>query len=445
MTSKKRLVLLLAGLAILLAAVCFRDTLLLHIAPKAVLTSSVNTAFSRLEERFRNSPAVILENALDPEGKYTAQLKLNTDNRLLGPVTYDMEVQTDAVNRCLSAEGIASTAKKEIDLSLYMDTDFMSVSSDSLVSGNYYGIRYDSFREDLLSIPLLKYVISDNMLSQWDSSVKGIQAQMQQLRPLPTSFQLPTKDLHKLLLAMLALPCRVEKTAFLFEDQTITCRKLEYTISGEAADLLLSKLSGKEPEESVSMTASFYLYEKNVIKIVFSCDSQEKGFQILLELGTDPLSGPLSLQTVFREGEATQYLTALVKTRQAENRYSESWDVRFIADQVTKNLSLSYDWEPASGAAQLNVDNSENTISLIFQEREQGFYVVTEDFRTLWGSLTQKKLPSFLTGEIACTLAVQKGSQIAAPAYKNLSQWSMEDFLSLLSGVGGLFGLKLPF
>ena len=444
MKSKKRFVLLALCLAALLAGLCFRDTVLLYIAPKAVLTSSLTTAFSQLEGRFRNSPAVIVFDALDPEGKYTAQMQLTADNLLLGPVAYDMVVQTDGANQRIFAEGSAATQTKKMDISLYLDTDFMSVSSDSLVSGTHYGIHYDTFREDLFSIPLLKYVIGEQMLNQWDSSVSGIQAQMQRLRPMPVTLPLPTTDLPKLLLAMLAVPCRVEKTAFLLDNQTITCRKIDYTISGEAAQLLLSKVSDQTAPENVSMTASFYLYEKTVIKIVLSLDSGEKYLQLLLDLGMEPAVNPLSLQSTLREGETARYFTARVQTGQSETLYSESWDVQLTEDQTTRQIAVDYQWESTSGAATLSLNHSDSPISLIFQKRDRGFYVVTQDFRALWETVTQTKCPSFLAGATDCTLTLQKGSDFSTPEYKNLSQWSMEDFLSLLSGIGALFGLKLP-
>jgi len=38
---------------------------------------------------------------------------------------------------------------------------------------------------------------------------------------------------------------------------------------------------------------------------------------------------------------------------------------------------------------------------------------------------------------------VAKGSGFDTPGYKNLDQWSLQDLLALLGGIGGLLGLQI--
>lgn len=74
--------------------------------------------------------------------------------------------------------------------------------------------------------------------------------------------------------------------------------------------------------------------------------------------------------------------------------------------------------------------------ALQLAETETGFQIITPDLDNLlgWGS-----------GKVrACTMTIAKGAEITPPGYKNLSQWSLEDLLVLLSGVGSLFGLQIP-
>lgn len=117
-------------LAVIVATV-FWDILAIYIAPKTVLREALVTVYSQLQQRFDGNPLFFSLNAIDPEGKQTVTVQLDTVNELIGDVCYNMTVQTDAHK--LLAEGIASTSAQDLDLSVYMDTEFIAVSSMDLI------------------------------------------------------------------------------------------------------------------------------------------------------------------------------------------------------------------------------------------------------------------------------------------------------------------------
>ena len=176
--------LILVALVLALLTVIFWDTILLIVAPKAVLTGAVRVAVSQLEERFEDDPLRILLNTLDAEGKYTADIQLNSEHPSAGSVSYDMSVQTHGQNKQIFAEGLINADDVQLNISCYLDTAFMAISSDELVDGRFYGITYDTFSQDIRSIPLLDFFVSDKKLAQWEASVKDIQEQICQQKPM---------------------------------------------------------------------------------------------------------------------------------------------------------------------------------------------------------------------------------------------------------------------
>lgn len=425
---------------VILTAV-FWDAILIHVAPKMVLTSALTKAFSQLEERFQDDPLLILARSIDPEGKYTADMALETEKEILGKVTYDMTVQTDGVSHQLFAKGLAKTADKTLNLSLYMDAGFMAVSSEDLVKGNYYGITYDTFASDLRKIPLLNLMVSDSLLSQWDASVQGIREQMNRTYALPKLPQTSQEDVRKLLLGIVAMPCEIEKCSVLLDGNAITCHKLEYRVSGKQVGELLSQATGGAYLEDTVVTASFYLYQKAIVKMMLSCEDGESAINYGISLGLNPTEDVLTLQGIESNNGQYDEFIANVTTQRGENSYAETWNIHKTAEGVDKKISFSFEWNPTSGAMVLK--SGASTVSLNLTETENGFRLVTDDLAQLMQIAMQNAQTSTKDSKVKCTMTVAKGSEIITPAYKNLDQWSLEDFLVLLGGIGSLFGINI--
>ena len=165
-------------LAVVILIAVFWDTVSVYIAPKAVLSAALKNAYSQLETRFSDDPLLILAGTLEPASRYTADAQVCVENALLGNVEYDVQLRTDGGLHQLCVDGTAVTSDKQLDLAWYMDPEFMAVSSDGLVGGNYYGITYDTFAKDIRSIPLISFFISDKMISQWDVAIQTIREQV---------------------------------------------------------------------------------------------------------------------------------------------------------------------------------------------------------------------------------------------------------------------------
>ena len=280
------LVPLLAVCLVLL--VSFWDTILLYTAPKTVLTGALAKLRGQLEERFAGSPLTVLVQSYDPDGHYTTQLQAETSNGLLGDIRYDMTVQTDGISHRLYVDGTAETADRDLDLSMYLDGDFLAVSSADLLKGAWYGITYDSFSSDIRSIPLLQYVLSDALVSRWDDSLQSIRDQVMKFHASSVSPELSEEDMRALLAGLLLLPGRVSNDQLRLNGVWTDCRRIDYTADGAQLPELLAE------KESVSLSS--YLYEKAIVKIDFFYMSGEDLLSGGAFFGLDAASEPLTLK-----------------------------------------------------------------------------------------------------------------------------------------------------
>lgn len=411
-----------------------------HIKPKAVLSSALTKLFSQLETRFSDSPFLLLPAIYDPEGKYTASMELTDENSLLGTVVYDLMVQSNGLEHQVSAQGTVSMQEKDLDLSVYLDTDFMAVSSEDLVQGVYYGITYDTFLADIKTIPLLQFVISDDVLNRWNDSVQNIQEQMSSTRSLPELSALTLEDYRALLFGVAAMPYQTEQCSISLNGESITCEKLDIATTLAQATQVLPNLSFDGFSENAAITASFYLYEKTLVKCSFGLEEGSNLIQLSLTFGMDPENAPISFQSYQHINQSEEALSITVTTKQEENRYAETWDVK----RGEEDHSFAYDWDPNTGEMLLRSGAVSEAVALRVAQTETGLQISTEECSQLLNILTgtaQTEEDAF--GLKHCVIQIQRGSGIIVPEYKNLSQWSMEDFLSLLSGIGSLIGIRL--
>ena len=207
----KKILCIVVGFALSLFGLLsgFWDDLMVRFVPKVVLGTALQESFTQLQERFENDPVLLLLNTLDPEGKQTADIKLVTEKQYLGRIQYDMVLQMQP--HILSGQGAIRGSQLELNLDVYADTDFMAVSSEELVSGQYYGITYDTFLQDVEKIPLLTWLTGRNVLQNWNAIILRIQTAMENGYPVVQLPVLATSDLQKVFLYVISASSATQK------------------------------------------------------------------------------------------------------------------------------------------------------------------------------------------------------------------------------------------
>lgn len=424
----------------------FWNSIFIWIAPQFVVSGALSDLLSSLENRFQASPASILTEVLNAEGKYTAQMQLETSNEILGDIQYNMTVQTEASPRRVYAQGDVLTSGSTIDLSLYMDGDFAAVSSAGLLQGNYYGITYETFPEDIRGNILIEYLIGEETISQWEASIESLQASMNQEQEIQN---IPQVDIDLAAYGILALKATVRTDV---TDSGQRCHVVSFAATGaqiaqaldqylpDAAPEIAETLKPLIDDPDSAVCVDFWLLDEAIIQLHGQITVDQAEYTLALQTGADAARDDLTIgfSKITEAGSAS--ITALISTEYDDARYAEKIEILNIKTDAQDRTLLDYSWDRTSGDLHLNLTQGgeDSSIQMNFQEAEHGFRIYTGQFETLMGMLNDEKKE----GNSVCTMTVSKGSGIAVPEYKNFDQWTLDDLLILLGGIGSLFGLK---
>ena len=428
--------LLLAFLALLF--VFWREILAVRIAPKAVLYSALTQSIEQLQMRFESSPAALLLAAADPEGRYTADVSIQTYENDLLSADYEMKVQTNAGEHQISADGTMVLPENRATLSCYLDSAFLAVSSDKLGSGKYYGITYSSFSDDIRSIPLLDFFISEKMISQWEDALQKIPLGISEILPAIRIPDLSDQNLEKCILGVLALPCRTERISIPVEFAVWNCDSLVYSAKGTEINRFLQE--NLLPENS-EITATFYLYQNKLVKALVKYSALDESVFLEGFFGLNPSENDLWFTGTWTQNDITKCCTIAV-SKPYDN--ADLWNLMWTekgSGGTEAEYRISYTAD--TGRTLLAFAENREPISLYLQRFGDGFQIVIDDVSDFLESLNVGFSLFQKENKSNAVIFVRQGSQIIKPQYKNLDEWSIDDFWTLLTDVGSLLGIQM--
>lgn len=422
MKGRKWLLVLLAVvvIAVIAAALCW-DTIGMYLAPKAAVSAAVSDAYGALQSRFADSPVWILAKGLDNSGQNTVDLQLSTTEALLGQTDYDLTVQLDRDANRVSAVGTVTAKGKDLDLSLFLDRNFMAVSSEDLVKGGWYGITYDSFSADIRGFSLITFLVPNSTIAKWEASVADIQAAMNRENTVSVLPEFTDEDVVSLIVGILGLKSQVSRETTSVNGTELDCWHVRYHASGAEVESALGYIMEGDLTGG-QITANFFLCEDTLVRLDLSAEAGEQRVALSLELGMDAAKDDITLWIA--QNGSTNSITVSTNGSEAGREETILWN----------ETEISYIWNKDTGALELTLPEKE-TMQMVLKAAENGFTLETADFGILLGLSTERAYDS--------TMTVTKGAEIATPDYKNLSQWSFEDMLVLLGGLGSLIGIEI--
>lgn len=422
-------------LGFLIALLLFR----IYFQPKAVLTNAISRAFSQLDARFQKDPLLKLADAYDPDGKYTIEVSTKPDSG--EEKSYDANIQVDTQNRRISGACSILSTPQPMNISVYLDPDFMAISTGEAAPSEYYGITYNTFDSDIQKVPLLNMLVSESLITHWGSSIRSVHDAFVQMGN--TSLQIPQitrKDLKGLLLGAAALPCRTQRADITVQKKPLTCKKLIYEIGEEGANGILAQLTGKRPSTNSALMLSMFLYQDTLVRAVLTGTDGSVPFQYCLDLGTDPAQNPLLLQGSY--GDLRSF-SVMITTQSGENQYIESWDIQTTAQGKEADHSFAFDWTPQTETMRLRTKNLSAPLPIILRKEGTQLHLETENLTALLKAIGIDSEYFSMGDSMLAAINISHGSEINVPPYKNLDAWSMEDFLTLLGEIGPMIGIKL--
>lgn len=436
--------------AALLIGLCFFGVRL-RIAPRLVLSRAIDNSLAQLDSRFEKSPVQLLAKALDSQGRQRAALKLETESKHLGPVVYDMTLQTQTGPNRIKAEGAVITGGKVLDIQLFLDENFAALASQGLLEGRYYGITYETFSRDLRERQLLTALLGEGTIADWEENLLSLGEKMSTQLTFP---EFSAADIRNLFRGVLALKPEIGREKILLPTAGdhrgfgVTFRATGAEIH-KTAEPYRQQLSGtfrnwidkmsRDPESQVCV--KFSLYEGKLIQILAQLDIDGEASECLIYLGDDPGETTLSVEWNEQTGGESQGFSVMIRTEQDEERYEEELHFTKTGNGKKESTTVEYTWDLSSCEMALDIRQGERTVQqrLNLTGEGESLTIRSQNIRPLLNFLLeQEKVKPAI-----CTLTVSPGGSVPVPEYRNLDQWSAEDLLALLTGFGGLLGLNM--
>lgn len=429
---------LIIAIAFVLGGV-FWDTLSIYLMPKAKLSEALRNSAADLAERFERSPLRVLADGMDSGGCSTAVLQAETSHEILGEVHYEMTVQSVLAPRVLQANGTVATKDTTLDLSLYMDQNFVAVTSADLLDGEYYGIRFETFPDDIRARGLLTHLIGEQTIEKWEKGIAALQKAMGRSVEIPSVSE---EDLKMILAGLHALKCSVSPQDVTIDGHEYPAYEITLQTSGEQISAGLSLLS---PELRTGLTkavpditqsdaklyGAFLIYNNRILNVKINISTTSEQTTMELYLGEDPAADDLTASFTDRSGERTNFL---ISSESADNSIKET--IERTKNQNTQ--TITYEWNTSTGEMLFLLPGETGQIKLTLQASENGFLLSSDHFERIAALILDAEGES--TPPVRCSMVVTKGAQISVPSYKNFDKWSVEDLIILLKGLGSLLG-----
>ena len=438
-----------ASMAAIAISLCFFGVRV-RIAPRLVLSGALNKTLAQLDSRYADSPLRILENVLDSAGCYQAELQLETDSDFMGLTRYDMDLKAQLSPLRVTATGTVVTGGKALDISLYLDRDFAAVSSDSLVKGNYYGITYDTFSQDIRSRELLAVLIGEDTVSQWENSVSSLAKTMSADLKLP-DFSL--SDIRTALYSVLALKPQVSKQQIDISGEKAMVYAVSFQTTGqqilEAAqphqDELTPPLSAWidkiKQNPDILMKATFYLSRGEIIKLETNMQQTGSSSFVCATVGTGSESEPLTLNWEVKDRNSLDRFSLWVTTNSDSESYQEEIRLNHTRNGIQKSWIIDYDYDLSSSEMDLLLtgNGKQAEVRVHLAAAGKRLTITSQNIAPFIDIFRKKTMKS----PAICTFSIMPGQAVVTPEYRNLDQWSMDDLWTLLKGLGSLIGLNI--
>ena len=238
---------------------------------------------------------------------------------------------------------------------------------------------------------------------------------------------------------LMALKPQVSRDTLTLSRGQRECYVISFQVDGELI-LSAAEYAGialpVQVDANSTLESIFYLAEGIVVRWDILMHGDDP-FRLRFMGDTAPETDTLTLAYTKPGIEHTDHLELILNTVSSDTLYTEELTIQ---TEDSRNR-IRYSWNRETGDGQISRENLKGkwTSTLNMTPTEEGFQIITEDLDGLLAVLGAGEDQ----GDSAATLTVTKGSSFSTPEYKNLDQWSLEDLMTLLGGLGGLLGLEI--
>jgi len=244
---------------------------------KILLTDALSDTLTQLYERFQTNPLNLLNLLHGQEkGKYTADIDLLTPE---GEQKYHIDIEADSIMHQFS--GHLTTEMHPSGLKLYADQHILAFGDDSNYQNCIWGIRYNTFKEDISHFPLIDQLIPPEDLAQLQTFLDKISKAIKTEYIIPDWLHLKQSEIEKVLVGIIAVPCQVETRAITQDSTCYKCTAFSYTITNALLQEAISL--GLLPKKTEALKVEFYLHKKTLLKTVIHISSTDILQEIIID------------------------------------------------------------------------------------------------------------------------------------------------------------------
>lgn len=480
--------------AAVLAVALMGDAIYIRIAPHAVLSEAIANTASDLSSRGEGTLWESVENAVGEEGKYTSQMDIALvyDTYMSGNLSiagkndlFNYQSQVD-INGNLDVMGYVNY---ELGLDLYMDGDCLALNWAQATGGDYYGIVYDSFGEDIRSNELLSSGIDEESLTMFEEYIDMYREQLDLNTSVMDGMEF-SKEYGSVVIeflkehkALIGSETMTSEDGLALECSTITYTVTDAEMNALAKDLLavlendeavkmlyestMAMQQYADPEEDVSWetyiadcyaaleedaesdgvsTYCFYLYNERLVYADYSCKESEEEVTLSVgfgeNAGEDDITILFTILTEDTDGEMEIILSREIE----ENTVSEKLNLCVSDYDINVDWDISYAWDKDSGdftvdfSGIMDGETAEFTLDMKLYEKEEGIFLEFPELFGLMASMYPEDASSFEGLSCNISYSILRGAEIAKPEFINIREITEEDVAGMSDNISNYYG-----
>lgn len=480
---KKWLIPVAAVAAVVAAGAFLWQPILKMVSPQAYVGVMMKNTNSALEKRMDGTPAGILASSGECLNDGSVAVDVTYTDEYMGDIQGKVTLSSDVEEQKWEVKADISAMDVEADFNAYMDSNVFAIGSDALTGGDYYGLTYSSFEDDLRSsafaemlddedIEMLTMLV-DTVDSSIDTAanieerlepymnvlteyVKGLESKNgsekieldgKQRNCSTVAFTVDQSDLVDLLGDMLDL---LEKEPE-FEDLAEAIGEGSWSEIMEMARDGLDEVNEMIDAEA---TVTYYVYNSKVVdvKIEVLLENPDGDEEIKVELdvcyGTNPKKSDIVIQCAANvDGEKATIKAVYSDGWEGDDYKSTTTVVVKAAGEKVAEIEQKTKWNKESGKLTISAgaEGEELSCSMKLIETESGFELSVDDVYEFICELD----PTFSEDEFDCSvkLTFAEGASISTPTFTNLDEIDqealegiMEDVQSFVTENGEVFG-----
>lgn len=458
-------VILVTVLCLCIAAGLLWRPVVAGLAPEVLLVSAVANTAEMVSQRLDSPLAQSMLQAIGCVHSGTMDLTLTLDNLLLDS-TYRLTTQSDHAAQRQSALFSTTILGVTTHTGTYLDSDLAAVSSALLTGGDYYGITFDTYAEDLRNSQIYA-----GLNTQTVQALDGLVAHLDGVyETSSTQPALPELDAPAWVRTVLAYLGSLELSASETQRDGVSCTAVTAAMNGsDAAEMFLEALKTvsanfwlasslyseegaqtpalqekleyyrDQTESAVTVTAWVYNDVLVAVELRWTFTENQGDMEIndaeelLLDLGNDPSEDDWTL-TLTQEKDGAAFSTKYRFICSGSNWY---FSRDYMAGGTAMRDDVTITWRRDSGVLQLLFTTAQGEAEISGTLSSEG-NTVTMELEGLQNLFDLIPLPSFLQDAdlafvrgISLSASFSSATAIETPSYVNLDRWELPLLLDL--------------